>query len=81
MLFDEFQELVSDPAVRELTRRLLAQGRAANVHVLMGTQHPTIDAFGDDGGRIGGLLEMEGSANGRFWQRVGGCHIVCAEQC
>ena len=49
VLFDEFQELVSDPAVRELTRRLLAQGRAANIHVLMGTQHPTIDAFGDDG--------------------------------
>jgi len=30
-----------------LLRKLAAQGRAAHVHCLLATQHPTVDAFGD----------------------------------
>jgi len=48
--FDEFQEFTragQDPAIAEMLRRIAAQGRAANVHVLAGTQHPSIDVFGD----------------------------------
>jgi hypothetical protein len=44
---DEFQELVSDAVIVGLLRKLVAQGRAAGVHVLMSTQHPTVDSFGD----------------------------------
>lgn len=44
---DEFQELVADDVVVDLLRRLVAQGRAANVHCLLATQHPTVKAFGD----------------------------------
>jgi DNA segregation ATPase FtsK/SpoIIIE-like protein len=31
----------------EMTRRLLAQGRGANVHMLISTQHPVVSVFGD----------------------------------
>lgn len=44
---DEVQELQSDPAAVELLRRLVALGRGAGVHCLLGTQHPTKDALGD----------------------------------
>ena len=44
---DEVQELQADPAAVELLRRLVVQGRGAGVHVILGTQHPTKDAFGD----------------------------------
>jgi hypothetical protein len=44
---DEFQELVADDVVVDLLRRLVAQGRAADVHCLLATQHPTVKAFGD----------------------------------
>lgn len=63
---DEIQEFTGkagDPAVIELTRKLLAQGRGANVHVILGTQHPTLDAFSDPAikmnvtGRISGRVE------------------------
>jgi hypothetical protein len=50
VVFDEFQEFTrgeSDPAIIELMRRLGAQGRAANVHLVTGTQHATVDVFGD----------------------------------
>ncbi len=49
VLFDEFQEFMEDPHVRELTRRLLAQGRAARIHAILATQHPTVEAFGENG--------------------------------
>ena len=49
VLFDEFQEFMADAGVRELTRRVLAQGRAARIHAVLATQHPTVDAFGEDG--------------------------------
>jgi len=47
---DEIQEFTGkagDPVIVELTRKLLAQGRGARVHVLLGTQHPTLAAFTD----------------------------------
>ncbi|RLC83851.1 MAG: hypothetical protein DRJ03_15910 [Chloroflexi bacterium] len=48
-LFDEFQEFTGDAAVLELLRRIVNRGRAARIHTILATQHPTIpDAFGDD---------------------------------
>ena len=47
VVIDEFQELVQDAVVVDLLRKLVAQGRAARVHALLATQHPTVDAFGD----------------------------------
>ena len=47
VVFDEFQEAAEDEVVVGLLRKLCAQGRAAAVHCLLATQHPTIEAFGD----------------------------------
>ncbi|MBU0493687.1 MAG: hypothetical protein KKB13_17715 [Chloroflexi bacterium] len=47
VIFDEFQELATDAVVMNLLRKLAAQGRAAGVHLIAATQHPTVDAFGD----------------------------------
>ena len=50
VVFDEFQEFIGrqgDPLIRELLRRLVAQGRAVHVHTLMATQHPNLESFGD----------------------------------
>lgn len=47
VVVDEFQELVQDPVVVNLLRKLVAQGRACQVHCLLATQHPTVSAFGD----------------------------------
>jgi hypothetical protein len=48
ILWDEPQEwLAADPPLVEMTRRLLAQGRGANVHLIMSTQHPVVSVFGD----------------------------------
>jgi hypothetical protein len=47
VVVDEFQELVQDDIIVDLLRQLVAQGRAASVHALLATQHPTVDAFGD----------------------------------
>lgn len=44
---DEFQEWAGDPVFVDLLRKLAAQGRAAGVHLLAATQHPTVEAFGD----------------------------------
>ncbi len=47
---DEIQEFTGkagDPAIVEMTRKLLAQGRGAQIHVILGTQHPTMNAFTD----------------------------------
>jgi hypothetical protein len=51
VVVDEFQELVADEVVVGLLRKLTAQGRAARVHCLMATQHPTVSAFGDSSTR------------------------------
>ena len=49
--FDEIQELTAgnqpDLAVVEMMRRLAAQGRAAKIHLLLGTQQPNVEIFGD----------------------------------
>jgi len=47
VVFDEFQEAVDDPVIVGLLKRLAAQGRAAGVHLILSTQHPSLDAFGD----------------------------------
>lgn len=47
VVVDEFQELINDHVVADLLRKIAAQGRAAGVHCLLATQHPTVDAFGD----------------------------------
>lgn len=47
VVVDEFQELVADTVIVNLLRKLAAQGRAAHVHCLLATQHPTVSAFGD----------------------------------
>ncbi|MCP4542615.1 MAG: hypothetical protein GY832_36295 [Chloroflexi bacterium] len=47
LVVDEFQELVQDAVIVDLLRKLVAQGRAAQVHTLLATQHPTVSAFGD----------------------------------
>jgi len=44
---DEVQELQGDAAAVELLRRLVALGRGAGLHCMLGTQHPTKDALGD----------------------------------
>jgi hypothetical protein len=46
VIMDEFQEFAEDPYVAELLRRIVLSGRAAKVHCLLSTQHPTIKAFG-----------------------------------
>jgi hypothetical protein len=48
VVVDEVQELISDSAIVELVRRMAAQGRAAQVSIILATQHPTAKAFGDD---------------------------------
>ncbi len=48
VVIDEIQEISRDEACQEMVRRLVAQGRAAGVHVLAATQHPVIDSFGGD---------------------------------
>jgi len=49
VIFDEFQEFTGDPCIVELLRRVLSKGRAARIHALLATQHPTVAAFGADG--------------------------------
>jgi len=49
VVVDEFQELTNDELITESLRRLVAQGRAANVHCLLATQHPALSSFGDPG--------------------------------
>ncbi len=48
VLFDEFQEFTGDAVVAELLRRIVGRGRAARVHCLLATQHPTVKTFGDE---------------------------------
>lgn len=51
VVIDEVQELAGvssgDGAISEMLRRLVVQGRASGVHVIVGTQHPTKDTFAD----------------------------------
>jgi hypothetical protein len=47
VLIDEVQEFIEDAMFVSLLQRLTSQGRAAHVHCIVGTQHPTVDSFGD----------------------------------
>ena len=51
VVFDEIQEMAKDSVVVELIGKLVRQGRAAGVHCVLATQHPTVDAFGDSSTR------------------------------
>lgn len=48
VVVDEFQEWAGDAVFVDLMRKLAAQGRAARVHLIAATQHPTVSAFGDE---------------------------------
>lgn len=48
VVIDEVQEFAGDPATIEMIRRIAAQGRAARVSIVLATQHPNGDAFGND---------------------------------
>lgn len=51
VVIDEIQEFAKNDAVLvEMVRILAAQGREARVHLIVGTQHPKADAFGDESG-------------------------------
>ena len=60
VVYDEFQEGAQDDLVVDLLRRLAAQGRSAGVSLLLSTQHPTINSFGDPSTRrnLGGKLAL-----------------------
>jgi DNA segregation ATPase FtsK/SpoIIIE-like protein len=45
IVIDEVQEFTKDSAVAEMLRRLAAQGRDKDIHLVIGTQDPTADAF------------------------------------
>ncbi|HLF28245.1 MAG TPA: FtsK/SpoIIIE domain-containing protein [Anaerolineae bacterium] len=47
VVIDEIQELVGDPAIAEMVRRLVVQGRSAKVHVVLSTQKPVRASLGD----------------------------------
>lgn len=47
VVVDEVQEFMSDSAIVEMIRRVAAQGRAARVHLILATQHPSVKVFGD----------------------------------
>lgn len=47
VVIDEIQEFTRDDAFSEMVRILAAQGRGARIHLLIGTQHPKAEAFGD----------------------------------
>ena len=47
VVVDEFQELTTDSIFADLLRKLAAQGRAAQCHLLASTQHPTVGMFND----------------------------------
>lgn len=47
VVFDEIQEMVQDDVIAELMRKLTSQGRGAEVHCILATQHPTVGTFGD----------------------------------
>ena len=62
VVIDEVQEFSDDPATVEMIRRIAAQGRAMRVSIILATQHPTINAFGD--------ATIKRNASGRIALRV-----------
>lgn len=47
VVMDEFRTFADDAAVAGMMRRIAGQGRAARVHLVAATHHPTVGAFGD----------------------------------
>jgi len=47
VVIDEIQEFAGDEIIISLLKKIAAQGRAAGIHCLVATQHPTVSAFGD----------------------------------
>lgn len=64
VFFDEFQVYRDDAAVMTLMHSLVAQGRSARIHVIAGTQRPTVKMFGRDVG---------GATRGQFGTRIAHC--------
>jgi hypothetical protein len=48
VIIDEFQEFTQDGICAELLRRLVTAGRAAQIHCVLATQHPTLRSFGGE---------------------------------
>jgi hypothetical protein len=44
--FDEFQIFNDDPIIVDLLGKIASQGRGANIHLHLGTQHPSVATFG-----------------------------------
>ena len=61
VVVDEFQEWREDTVFVDLLRKLAAQGRAAGVHLLAATQHPSVGSFGDESTRrnLAGKVAMK----------------------
>jgi len=54
VVIDEIQELTGpdgDEAIVSLIRKLAAQGRGAKVHLIIGTQHPSLEIFSESTAR------------------------------
>jgi DNA segregation ATPase FtsK/SpoIIIE-like protein len=62
VFFDEFQEYRADDTVTVLLHDLAAMGRSARVHLVAGTQKPTVKMFGSDVG---------GATRDQFGTRIG----------
>jgi len=48
IVFDEFQDYMADAVISALMSRLARMGRQVNVHLIIATQHPSLEAFGGD---------------------------------
>ncbi len=54
IFFDEFQSFTKDAKTSAITQalyNLAAKGRAARIHLFLGTQRPTVNMFGENGTR------------------------------
>jgi len=46
LVIDEVQSFVDDQAITGMLADIISQGRGANIHVFLGTQHPTVENVG-----------------------------------
>lgn len=65
VVFDEIQEFMDDSTIAGLMKKIAGQGRAAHVHLMAATQHPTVASFGD--------ATTRRNLTGRMALRVGDC--------
>lgn len=52
IFFDEFQRFRDSETIMRAFHLLASQGAAARIHIIAGTQYPTVGMFGDDAGGI-----------------------------